>query len=224
MSFLSATAKQGFLFSLILAGLVFCPSLLAEEETATRVRLIEQTIYPGDAGLVMLDLSIGDLEIYGSDGRDVEVEVHLFCHRKDIDRCQARSQRIYLEPRMRQGKLDIALKRTPRNRAQGISARMRVRVPRHLPLEADVRGGDVEISGMESALEVDALNSDVEIHHQERLINTVKLDVGVGRGDLWVGQGHIEATGFPRSLTWRGQGQHRIEVDLGSGKIAVRLE
>jgi hypothetical protein len=34
----------------------------------------------------------------------------------------------------------------------------------------------------------------------------------------------MEATGFPRSLTWRGPGQRRLEVDLGSGKIAVRLE
>lgn len=189
-----------------------------------KVRTITQNIYPGDATKVRLDLTFGDMEIEGSDGRDVEVEVLIFCHRKNLATCTTRAQRIYLEPRSRRGNLNINLKRTPKNRAQGVSARMKVKVPRHLSLEVDVTGGDVLISGMEGSMEVDGLTGKVDIVHQRHLLGMVKLDVGLGNADLWLGDGRIKGHGFPRSLRWQGSGTARIEVDLGTGNIAVRLE
>ena len=216
--------NRSLLSSLVLLSLLLAFPIFADDVAPTQVRTISQDVYPGQAGMVKIDLAIGDLDIEGSDGRDVEVEVYLFCHRSDVDGCTARAQRIYLEPRMRRGRLQIQLKRTPRNRAQGVSARMKVKVPRHLELEVDVAGGDVTIAGMQGSMEIDGLSGDVDIVHQRHLTHQVKVDVGVGKVDLWLGDSRIEGTGFPRSLNWLGSGTARIEVDRGSGDVAVRLE
>lgn len=208
--------------------LLFLLSLLLLTAPASaepvHVRTINQNIFPGDAQMVRLDLALGDMEIEGTDGRDVEVEVLIFCHREDLATCTSRAERIYLEPRSRRENLNINLKRTPKNRAQGVSARMIVKVPRHFTLEVDVTGGDVSISGMEGGMEIDGLTGDVNITHRRHLVGQVKLNVGVGKADLWMGDGRIEGRGFPRSLRWQGSGSSLIEVDLGTGDIAVRLE
>jgi hypothetical protein len=200
------------------------PSTAKNSPTPVQVRTIHRSIFPGDAAMVKLDLSLGDIEIEGTDGRNIEVEILIFCHRENLAVCTTRAQRIYVAPRSKRGNLNINLKRTPKNRAQGVSARMRVKVPRHLSLEVDVTGGNVEISGMEGSMEVDGLSSNVDIVHRRHQIGQVKLNVGVGKADLWLGEGRIEGRGFPRSVRWSGSGTSEIEVDLGTGDIAVRLE
>lgn len=188
------------------------------------VHTLEQTFYPGESHALETDLALGSLVIEGSDQRDVRVEVRLECEREDVQKCTRRAQSLYLKPKVRRGILHIDLKGTAKRRLQGIIAHMRIETPRHLGLEVDVRAGSVSIGGMSSHIEVDAPSGDVAIVHQRDRVRSVKAAVGVGKADLWVGEGHIEARGFPRSLSWNGSGQAEIEVDVGTGDISVRLE
>lgn len=188
------------------------------------VHTLEQSFYPDGADTLELDLSIGDITIEGTDGRDVEVHVTLECGREKLDRCTERARALYLRPRIRREILKVDLEGTARRRLQGISAHMKVRVPRHMALELDLRGGAVAISGMQSHLEVDSGAGDIDIVTTRQQVRSVKIDVGVGSADLWLPEGHIEGRGFPRSVTWNGSGRSEIEVDVGTGDVAVRLE
>lgn len=196
----------------------------AARATGVEVRTLSQDVYAGDVGKVEVDLSLGDLRIEGTDGSEVEIEVKLSCNRENIEKCKARAQRLYLVPRRRGSRLDIMLKRTSAARAQGIHANMVVKMPKHLEFEADLNGGDVVIEGIENGIEINGVAGDVDISHRRHLVGKVAIDVGIGKVDLWLGDGRIEGTGFPRSLKWTGTGAAPIDVNLGNGKVSLRLD
>jgi hypothetical protein len=209
------TSYLALLLTLLLAG-----DAAAQEE----VRTSDYRVFAGEAEKLHVDLSFGDLTIEGAEVRDVEVEVVFTCTRQDLEKCRRQADKIRLQPRVYGKTLDVQLQRTSRGRLSGISARMKLKVPRRLAVEVDARAGDVLVSNMDSDVEVDVGAGDVDLGHRQSLVGTVKVDVGVGNADLWLNDSRIEATGFPRSLTWRGSGTAKIEVDVGTGDVAVRLE
>lgn len=206
-----------------LAALAALTTMSAAAEDV-EVRQLEQTFFLGDAGRVHIDLTLGSVAVTGVDGRNVEAEVRLFCVREDLEKCRRRAQQVILAPRVDGRSFDLRLKRTTRGRLRGIRAELEVRIPKETPLEIDVRAGDVSVNHMASHLEVDVGAGDVHVDTAQRLVQWVKIDVGVGAADLWVQDAHIEGTGFPRSLTWRGSGQAKIEIDAGTGDIDVNLK
>ena len=53
----------------------------------------------------------------------------------------------------------------------------------------------------------------------------MEIDIGLGKGTLWLGEEQIKATGWPRALNWKGTGDANVEVDVvGAGDVTVRLE
>ncbi|MCP4659089.1 MAG: hypothetical protein GY856_27080 [bacterium] len=188
------------------------------------VRTIHQRFLLGDAAKIDVDLSLGDLTIEAADGDSVEVDLRFECVREDLERCRQRAEKIRLVPRVRGRVFHVRLAKTPKGRAQGIKAAMSLRIPPRVELEVDIRGGDVFVTGMRSDLEIDGLVGNVDVIAGRDRTASVKVDVGAGKAELWLGDGRIEGTGFPRSLTWKGSGTSKIEVDLGSGNVRVRLE
>lgn len=188
------------------------------------VRTIQQRFLLGDAAKVDVDLSLGDLTIEAAGGDRVEVDLRFECVREDLERCRQRAEAIRLVPRVRGRIFHLRLAKTPKGRVQGIKAEMRLRIPSRVGLEVDIRGGDVFVTGMRSDLEIDGVVGNVDIIAGRDRTGSVKVDVGAGTAELWLGDGRIEGTGFPRSLTWKGSGTSKIEVDLGTGNVRVRLE
>ncbi len=189
------------------------------------VRSLSQEIALGDAAQVHVNLSIGDLAIEGTDGDNVEVELTLDCTRVDPDVCKARAEKVRLAPRMGKKELKVKLKNTQRPRLRGIKARMTVRIPRHMPLEVDVTGGDIHINGMRSHMNVNSGGGNVDVVADRGNANEVEIDIGFGKGDLWLGEERIKATGWPRALKWKGTGEAKIEIDVvGGGNVSVRLD
>ncbi|MDA8016822.1 MAG: hypothetical protein MPN21_05170 [Thermoanaerobaculia bacterium] len=205
---------------LLALGLGFVSATQAEE-----VRRVEQSYFAGDAERVKVRLTFGSLEVIGTTDRDAQVELIIDCRREDLDKCRRRAERIRLQPRISRGTLHLNLKNTPRGQAQGLGATMKVRIPRHLGLEIDVSGGDVSVHGMTSHLEIDTGGGDIEATFPQDQVEYVKIDVGFGSADLWTKDGNrIEGSGFPKSITWRGTGTARVEVDLGGGEAEIRLQ
>ncbi len=208
--------------SLLLALAAIVLPATAEQ---TAVRTLRQEIALGDADRVQAKLSIGNLTIEGIDGGKVEVELTLDCTRVDPEVCKRRAERVRLAPRMVKRELRVKLKNTPKARLRGIQARMTVRIPRDLPLEVDVTTGALSISGMRSHLNVNSGGGDVDVIATRATTSEVEIDIGLGGADLWLGEERIKATGWPRSLEWKGTGDARIEIDVvGGGDVTVRLE
>lgn len=204
---------------LTLLGITAWP-VLADEP----VRRIEQTVFAGEVHTLEMDLGVGNITIEGTDGRDVEVEVELSCGREDADKCLRRAERIELVPRRNKGRLKLRLKGTPRGRAGGIAAEMYLRIPRRLGIEVDLQSGNLLVSGLESHMEIDVGAGDVDLKGRQASIAKVNASVTVGRADLWMSDGRIEGTGFPRSLKWQGNGTAEWEVDIGSGNASIHLQ
>lgn len=197
-------------------------SAAADGETYSRT--LQQEVFAGEVHSLELDLGIGDITIEGTNGRNVEVTVELTCGREDDAKCRRRADRLSIKPRRKKGLLLIRLKGASRGKAGGISANMHVKVPRRLALEVDVLDGDVTISKMRSHIEVDVGAGDVDLNGRKQDVAQFKGAVGVGKVDLWLDEGRIEGSGFPRSVSWHGDGAAEWEVDIGTGDVSARLE
>lgn len=206
-----------------LFGLVLTPE--AQAQNLTEARRIEQSFRPAASAALRLDVSFGSVSVHGEDRDDIAVEITLSCPTgRDQAVCQKRAERLVLEARNRSKHLAVRLRRTPRARALGIRSSMTVRVPRDQGLEIDVRAGDVEVNGMQSHVEIDVGTGDTTLFFPQERVEYVKADVGFGRANLWLAdESNIQGTGWPRSFTWRAEGNKRVEIDVGTGDVSVRL-
>ena len=196
-------------------------AIATEKET----RRIHQAYFAGNVDKVDIGVTLAALIVEGVEGgRQAEVEVLLRCARQDDEKCRRRANRITLAPRIRGSKLALRLKGTPRGQAGGIEAEMRVKLPSHVALEIDVGGGEVSVKDMRHHVEIDSGGGNIDFFGEQDAIGSFKVDVGFGKGTLWLREGSIEASGWPRSITWKGTGTARVEIDLGGGEIKARLD
>lgn len=196
----------------------------AASAAEVEIKTFQQPYLLGEAHLVNVDMSFGEIRVEGSDGSEVEVEFRLFCKREDLEKCRRRAERLRLVPRVKGQKLVVRLRKTPRGKIQGIRALLLLRVPRNVPIDVDLRSGQVFVNGMRSDVEIDVAFGDADLVAKHGLVGDVDVDVVAGRAELWLGDGHLKGSGWPRSIKWRGPGESRINVDVGTGKARVRLE
>ncbi len=213
--------SRGLLTTLIV---ILAVMLTAPIGAQVEVRKIDLNLAMGNATRVEVDLTVGSLRIEGKRGSTAEVEVRFECSKENLAKCRRRAERLHLAPRIDGKTLNIRLRRTSRARLQGIKSHMLVRIPKDLPVEVDTRAASVTVEGMRSHLELDSLEGNVKITYPKKAVQSVKVAIGVGRADLWVDDTHIEGAGFPRSVDWQGTGNSRIEVDLGTGDVEIRLK
>lgn len=201
------------------------PAPTAEAKELVEIRRIEQNYVPAESRAVRLDMSFGDIVVKGADREDIGIEIVLSCPSgRDQDKCRSRAERLVLEARNRTKHLALRLRRTPRARFHGIRADMVVEIPKDHNVEVDVRAGSVEISGLANDMEVDVGTGDTTIWYPQSAVGRVKATVVAGSAKLWESNDNlVEATGWPRSFTFSSNGQGDVEVDTGTGDVAVRL-
>lgn len=207
------------LFALFLA---LAPYSTADAQQETR--RLAQSYFAGDVDKLEIDLFFGSVTVRGTEGRNAKIEMIITCDRADDVKCFNRANRILLEPKISGRTLALRLRGTTRGQVGGIQAEMVVEAPRDLELEVDMAGGNVTVQGMRNHIEIDSGGGDVDLVGFQDLVQTFKADVGFGEAHLWLREGHIEGSGFPRSIKWRGSGSIEIEVDLGGGDLDARLE
>jgi hypothetical protein len=204
-----------------LLALTLAPSAAAQVE----VLKIEKTLYPGDATRLHADLTFGGLAIEGTDGRDVEVEVLVECTREDVEKCRAHAHEVLLRPRVKKDKLVVKLKYTPRTSVKGLKVTMRLRVPRNLVLDVNVRSGGVRVAGMTSNVEIDTVSGDVDLTYPYDRAGSVNVDLGFGHAELFLPDGgRVEGSGFPKRIDWKGSGPAFLEIDVGTGDATIHLQ
>ena len=184
-----------------------------------------QTYVLGDASKVKMDFTFGDVQVEGVDGNEVEIDYRLTCSRQDLEKCRRRGERIRVVPRMKKGRFVVDLKHTPRGKIQGLKAKITLRVPRQMPVDVDVvGGGGIFVTRMLSDVVIAGTHGDVDVIARHERTGKVNVSVVAGKAELWLGDGHMRGKGVFRSLKWRGPGESRINIDLGTGDARVRLE
>lgn len=192
----------------------------ADEE----VRSIETSFPTGGLAGVALDFPIGELNVLGFAGDEVEVEISFECD-EDSSACRAHAERIDFESRTRNERLELWFDGYSKWRNRGLHLEMTVRVPRQLAVAIDMSIGELEISGLEGDLEADLGIGEVTLAMQEEVVSSVRMDAGIGETSLRTLARRKGSAGlFTREVVWdQGYGEARVRVEVGIGEVSIRL-
>ena len=194
-----------------------------------------------------LESGLGDVKITAIQGSDeVRVEVVLNPRRGGIFSSMRTAERdvaaASLTSRTDGETLMVGID-PPADDERRFEEQWTIRIPARLAVEMDHGVGDVEITGMSSALELDSGVGDVAVSQRA---GSVALDLGVGTavvrapvaemksaeaasgvGDarITVKGETIEGGGFiSHAASWQGDGSSMIEVSVGVGDAIIRLD
>ncbi len=207
------------LFNTLLA-LAICSPVAASEP----IREIDSTFGLGGAHSVQLKMPVGDLTVSAADDDEVTLHVEIRCARAESTKCRKQAEKLVVKTRSRRGWLHLSLTDYPKASGR-LSVDVQLRIPAQLGFESDMGVGDVNITGLESNIEVDVGVGDVTMELDSVHIRRIELDTGVGDARLNLGERWIEGTGWVGSgLVWHGEGEGRIEVDCGVGDALIKLK
>lgn len=213
------------LLAVSIAALVLAvPGRTAAAKAEVEIHSSENRYFLEGAQRLDVNLGFGEVRVEGTEGSHVGVELRLTCTRQDLDKCRRRGERIRVVPRIKKGKFVVRLKHTPRGVIQGLRAHVKLTVPRHVPIDVDMVGGDVFVTRVDADVVIAGAGGDVDVVARHDTTGNVNVKVVAGKAELWMGDGHMKGAGFPRSIRWRGPGASRIDIDLGTGDARVRLE
>jgi hypothetical protein len=189
------------------------------------VRTLDQDLPAAGLESVAFRGQVGEVQVVGTSGESVKLEVALLCDRERDRDCREAAARVDLRVRRSGDRLQLAVEDWPKLRGGGLSIRARLELPKHLAVEVDMGVGEVSVAGVEADVEVDTGVGEVTVEAREAHFRSVKMDTGVGEVTLEVGGRTVEGSGFVGGhLSWRrGPGQGHIEVDTGVGEIRVVL-
>ena len=196
--------KSAFTASLaLLAALALGQPASAKEI----VRSFRQQIPIGTAIRIHLDFPVGEVKVEAWDSPQVDLDVKITCNEMS-NRCEEAAKALRLVHSGSDGQLEIKVKDWPHFGAtKGLNVDATLRVPRNLPLRADLGVGEVHVSLPKEA------------------IGSAAIDTGIGEASL-VANGRRYSSGglITRAIHWdKGLGHARVKVDCGVGEIHVTL-
>jgi hypothetical protein len=207
--------------------LAFAIALLCALPAAARetVRSFSKQLPTGGIQLVDLDFSVGEVAVEAWDGGAVQLDVQLQC-RRDTSSCRNAAQRVRLVYSTEADKLHIEMKDWPKISGHGLEAKIEVKMPRSLALDADLGVGEMRLVGFTNNVKANLGVGELTLTLPESAVASVRADTGVGESNLTAGGHHYESAGlFTRELRWdKGTGSAKIWADCGVGEINVRLQ
>jgi hypothetical protein len=190
------------------------------------VRSFRQQLPTGTADRIHLDFPVGEVRVEGWDNRQVDLDVQIACDHQNTERCRATAKRLRLVYNTDQGQLEIKIADWPSLGAvRGLHVIAILRVPRSLPLRADLGVGKLSINGTTGNLTADLGVGEVRVTLPKEAVASARVDTGVGDANLIAGGRHYESSGLvARKIFWdKGTGHARVKVDCGVGEIHVTL-
>jgi len=207
---------------LILAAALLWTIPAAADET---VRTFSKQLPTTGIEKVDLDFPVGEIAVDAGDSPGLQLDVRLECHR-DSDSCREAAQKVRLVYSTDDGKLHVEIKSWPKLSGHGLEAHVHVRVPRDLPLDADLGVGEMRLAGFTGDVKANVGVGELILTLPASAVSSVHADTGIGEANLRAGGHHYESAGlFTKELRWsKGTGTSKISADCGVGEINVRLE
>jgi hypothetical protein len=207
---------------LILAVALLCGVPAGAKET---VRSFRQQIPVGSAGRIHLDFPVGAVHVEGWDGREVDVDVQITCNHPS-SRCEDAAKELRLVYNAAGGQLEVKIAHWPHwGGTKGLNVDATLRVPRNLPLRADLGVGELTIEGIASDVTADLGVGEVHVTLPKEAIGSANIDTGIGEASLVADGRRYSSEGLiARQIHWnKGAGRGRVKVDCGIGEIHVKL-
>ena len=217
--------KRSAWITLSIAAAALLWTLPANADADVVVRHFDKQFAQGNAQRVLVDVPVGQVIIEGTDERQVHLDVSLMCERREGE-CAEIAQRVKVVYSTEDDELALRIKEWPKTRNKGLQAMVRVRVPRNLPLEADLGVGELRIENVASDLRADLGVGELSITMPESVVSSVNADTGVGDANLRAGGRRYQSSGLiAKEIRWsQGPGKSHIEADCGVGEISIALK
>lgn len=211
--------------TLTIAAAALLWTLPASADSDVVVRRFDKQFAVGDAQRVLVDVPVGELVIEGTNDRQVHLEVSLECDRRE-GQCAQIAKRVRVVYSTEGDEFAVRVKEWPKTRNKGLQARVRVRVPRTLPLGADLGVGELRIENMAADVRADLGVGELSIKMPESAVATVDADTGIGDANLRAGGRRFQSSGLiAKEINWsKGPGKAHVEADCGVGEISVTLD
>jgi hypothetical protein len=207
---------------LILAAALLWTIPAAADET---VRTFSKQLPTEDIRTVDLDFPVGEIIVDAWDSQSLQLDVRLECHR-DSDSCRNAAQKVRLVYSTDDGELHVEIKSWPKLSGHGLEAHIHVRVPRELPLDADLGVGEMRLAGFTGDVKANVGVGELILTLPASAVSSVHADTGIGEANLTAAGHHYQSAGlFTKELRWtKGAGASKVSADCGVGEINVRLE
>ena len=189
------------------------------------VRSFHQLIPAESAGKIHLDFPVGEVRVTGWDNRQVDLDVKVTCN-EPTGRCESAAKCLRVVFNRAGGQLEIRIADWPPMAAtKGLNVDAVLRVPRNLPLRADLSVGKLTIDGIAADVTADLGVGEVHVTLPKEAIGSAAIDTGIGEASLVAaGRRYSSAGLIVRAIHWdKGQGHGRVKVDCGVGEIHVTL-
>jgi hypothetical protein len=211
--------------SLALALALAAPLALASQAAAEDIRTLKQVYALDHARNVDLQFPAGDLRIEPSPDDRLRVVATIRCHRFRSN-CEERAREVELSGSGSGDQFALRFDGMRRLHNMGLSIDATVQVPRGCSLTLNMGAGDLNIYDLHKDLDVRLGAGDATIHMHEGDVSQVQVHVGLGDATLHRRGQSIDGHGFlSKAIRWNGgEGRARVELELGVGEAAVRLD
>jgi hypothetical protein len=203
---------------------VLLPSLAAAERHE-----INEAFPLAAAQSVAIDFPVGELEVVGSAGERVEVDIETRCDRgRSLSRCERDAREIRVETRTSASRLTVRVTGYSTWNNHGLSVHGTIRVPRGREVFVDMGVGELTIEDTGGDLVAELGVGELEIVGPEAAFASALLDAGIGDTSLRTTDGRRSGRRsflLGSEVQWRaGQGRAALRAEVGVGEVTVRLQ
>lgn len=199
------------LFLPIMLTAVFSQTLHAKDQV-----VLQETYNIEANSTININVAVGELDIETHNGDDVRLEIIVkesddnWFDSMDLDEAE-----ITFSQKQEQVYFSVDVEDTTQE--------WKVLVPQNANLDIDMGVGKVTIEDVNQSVNLDLGVGDAEIRLIDSNYNRISLDTGVGDADLdGFSNAETERNIVSENVKWRGEGEYRINVDVGVGDIEVR--
>jgi hypothetical protein len=199
-------------------------ALVAPASAKTVLESKAKTYSAKSLSSMRLDFTVGKLEIEGTAGNEVVVQLFVHCKRSN-DRCEDLADDLRLDARTRGDRLYIEIDGHSLFDADDYWVEGVIRVPARLNLDIEMPVGEAHVRGMKSDVDLRLKVGEATIDMDEAHVSRVSAGVTIGEAtiDKRDGREHVEGL-FGRKIRWiDGKGKARVDLHIGVGEASVVL-
>ena len=191
--------------------------LLSAGAFADRVKHIDQTVDARMLTSVRLEISVGELEIETYDGEEIQLEIDLEAKRSWLSWRRRDIEDVELEVRESCSHVYLTIDE------RDIEQHWRIRMPAKLALEIDVGVGEIRIDDFSNNLEMEVGVGSVRIEVADTDYGSIHVEAGVGDAAIrgFSGSSDNERNFVSAAAYYHGEGDKKIEIDVGVGDVVV---
>ena len=207
--------------------LALAAALLSPAASRAVSRDLDATVSTAGVASLRLVLPVGEVEVRGDGGAELRAEFTIHCRR--YDSCAGKIENVHLDSTRHGDRLIFTVRGYPKLlNSDNMQLDGVVHVPAGLPLDIDMKVGELRVNDVGSDVRVDMGVGEVRVNVPADGVGRVHLDSGVGDATLRSPNGRLQARRsmlIGARLDWReGRGEALVDVDLGVGEVTVDLD